>query len=132
MAEPDNNSIPALIRGLLEDTRDLIREEVALARAEIRDQIANAQTVAVAFGSAALAALLAGVLFCIALGGAIAKIFDLSAWAGYAIVGVLLVIAALVLFLYGQFRLARVRALPKTTETIKENLAWMQSKSAEK
>jgi hypothetical protein len=132
MAEPDNNSIPALIRGLLEDTRDLIREEIALARAEIRDQIANAQTVAVAFGSAALAALLAGVLFCIALGGAIAKIFDLSAWAGYAIVGVLLVIAALVLFLYGQFRLARVRALPKTTETIKENLAWMQSKSAEK
>ena len=132
MAEPDNNSIPALIRGLLEDTRDLIREEIALARAEIRDQIANAQTVAVAFGSAALAALLAGVLFCIALGGAIAKIFDLSAWAGYAIVAVLLVIAALVLFLYGQFRLARVRALPKTTETIKENLAWMQSKSAEK
>ncbi len=132
MAEPDNNSIPALIRGLLEDTRDLIREEIALARAEIRDQIANAQTVAVAVGSAALAALLAGVLFCIALGGAIAKIFDLSAWAGYAIVGVLLVIAALVLFLYGQFRLARVRALPKTTETIKENLAWMQSKSAEK
>ena len=132
MAEPDTNSIPALIRGLLEDTRDLIREEIALARAEIRDQIANAQTVAVAFGSAALAALLAGVLFCIALGGAIAKIFDLSAWAGYAIVGVLLVIAALVLFLYGQFRLARVRAIPKTTETIKENLAWMQSKSAEK
>ena len=53
MAEYDVNSIPGLIRGLLDDTRELIREEIALARAEIREEVSAAQTVAVAFGAAA-------------------------------------------------------------------------------
>src|SRR5690348_8804416 len=42
MAETDPNSVAALIRGLLDDTRDLIREEIALARAEIREEITAA------------------------------------------------------------------------------------------
>jgi len=57
MAEQDTN-IAGLVRGLLRDTRELIREEIALARAEIREEISAAQTVGIAFGSAALAALL--------------------------------------------------------------------------
>ena len=44
----------------------------------------------------------------------------------------LLLSSAYVLVRYGRGRLAHMRALPKTTETVKENLAWMQSKSAEK
>jgi hypothetical protein len=47
-------------------------------------------------------------------------------------VAVVLFIAAFLLVRYGRGQLSRVRALPKTTETLKENLAWMQSKSVER
>jgi hypothetical protein len=132
MAEPDTHSIHGLIRSVLDDMRELIREEFALARAELREEFATARTVAIVFGSATLAALLGATLLCIAIGGALAYFFVWPAWAGYGIVAVLLLIGAFGLVRYGQGRLAKVRALPKTTQTVKENLAWMQSKSAEK
>jgi hypothetical protein len=132
MAEPDVNSIPGLIRGLLHDTRDLIREEIALARTEIREEISAAQTVGIAFGSGALAALLGATLLCIAIGGAIAYLLHWPAWSGYGIVGVLLLAASFALVQYARGRLARIRALPKTSDTLKENMAWIQSKSSAK
>jgi hypothetical protein len=130
MAEYDAHSIPGLIRGLLDDTRDLIRAELALARAEIREEIIAAQGVAVGFAAAALAGLVAAVLLCVTLGGAVAYFLRWPAWAGYGIVTVLLLGSAYALVQYGRTRLARLRTLPKTTQTVKENLAWMQSKSA--
>ena len=132
MAEPDVNSIPGLIRGLLHDTRDLIREEIALARAEIHEEITAVQTVGIAFGSSALAALLGATLLCIAIGGAIAYLLVWPAWTGYGIVGVLLLAASFALVQYARRRLARIRALPKTSDTVKENMAWIQSKSSTK
>jgi len=132
MAEHDAQSIAGLIRSVLDDTRDLIREELALARAEIREEVVAVQAVAAAFAGAAIAAVLGVVLLCVAIGGALAYALKWPAWSGYGIVAVLLLGAAFGLFQYGRGRAAKVRALPKTTETVKENLAWMQSKSAEK
>jgi len=65
-------------------------------------------------------------------GRALAYIVGWPAWSGYGIVAVVLFIAAFLLVRYRRGRLSRVRALPKTTETLKENLAWMQSKSVER
>jgi hypothetical protein len=132
MAEHEAESITGLVRGILDDTRDLIREELALARAEIREEISAVQTVGVAFGGAAVAATIGIVLLCIALGSALAYALNWPAWAGYGIVAVVLLGTAFALVQYGRTRLAQVRALPKTTETVKENLAWMQSKSGGK
>jgi hypothetical protein len=129
MGEPNTHSIPELIRSLLQDTRDLIREEIALARAEIREDIGAAQTVGIAFGSAAFAGLLGATLLGIAIGGLLAYLFGWPSWAGYGLVAVLLLVGAFVLVRYGRGQLGKVRALPKTTETVKENLAWIQSKS---
>jgi membrane protein implicated in regulation of membrane protease activity len=132
MGESNTQSIPELIRSVLQDTRDLIREEIALARAEIREEIGAARAVVLAFGLAALTAMLGVTLLCIAIGGVIASFFAWPSWVGYGIVAVLLLIAAFLLARYGRDRLARVRALPKTTQTVKENLAWIQSKSSDK
>jgi Putative Actinobacterial Holin-X, holin superfamily III len=132
MADSDPTSVPALIRGLLDDTRDLIREEIALARAEIREEITAAQSVATAFSAAALAAGIGAVLLCITIGGALAYVLGWPAWAGYGIMTLLLFGAAFGAVQYGRRQLVGVRALPKTTQTVKENLAWMQNKSAGK
>ena len=125
-------SIPELIRSLLDDTRTLIREELALARAEIREELSTAQAVAVAFAGAALAAAIGTVLLAVAIGGAIAYFLNWPAWTGYAVIAVLLLAAGYGLVRYGRNRLAHVRALPQTTATVKENIAWMQSKSVQR
>jgi hypothetical protein len=132
MAEHDPDSIPGLVRSLLEDTRDLIREEIALARSEIREEMSAAQTVGIAFGAAAVAGLLGATILCVALGGAIADGLNWPAWAGYGIVAALLLGGAFFAARFGRTRLATIRALPKTTETMKENIAWIQSKSGDK
>jgi hypothetical protein len=132
MAEHEAESVGGLVRGILDDTRDLIREELALARAEIREEMSAMQTVGIAFGAASVGAMIGIVLLGVALGGALAYALNWPAWAGYGLVALLLLAGAFGLVQDGRRRLAHVRALPKTTETVKENLAWMQSKSGGK
>ncbi len=130
MAEYDERtSIPALIKGLLDDARDLIREELQLARAEIREEIAALQTVTIAFAIAAVVGVLGAMLLSIALGGAIAYFLRWPSWAGYGIVAVLFLVAGWGLCIYARSRMKVIRGIPNTTDTMKENIAWMQSKS---
>ena len=58
----EQTSIPGLIKGLLDDARDLIREELQLARAEIREEISALQAVTIAFAVAAVVGLLGAML----------------------------------------------------------------------
>jgi hypothetical protein len=129
MEDYQSLSVPALIRSVLDDARELIREEVAVAKAEIREELSAAQTVGVAFSAAAVTGIIALVLFCVALGGGIAYLFGFPSWAGYGLVALLLGIGAYVCISYGQRRLANLRALPKTAATLRENMAWIQDKS---
>jgi hypothetical protein len=130
MAEQQGESVGGLIRSLLDDMRELVREEIALARAEIREEMTAARTVGAAFGGALMAAVLGAVMLCITVGGAVAYLLGWPTWSGYLIVTLLLFGGAIALVQYGRGRLAAIRTLPKTTETLKENLSWIQSKSA--
>jgi len=129
MAEHSSESVPALIRGVMEDARELIREELALARAEIREEVSSVRTVGIAFAAAALTGVIAVVLLCIALGGAVAYAFSWPTWAGYGIIAILLAATAYGCVTIGRSRLSNVRALPKTAATVRENIAWIQGKS---
>jgi cytochrome c biogenesis protein CcdA len=124
MAEYETESIPGLIRSVLDDTRELIGEEIALARAEMQEEMTAARTVGIAFGAAAVFAVLGATLLCISLGQVIAYFLQWPTWAGYGIVAVLALVTAYFVVQYGRRHLANVHALPKTTETVKENLAW--------
>jgi fructose-specific phosphotransferase system IIC component len=133
MAEYDERTtIPALIRGLLDDARDLIREELQLARAEIREEISQVQSAAIAFAVAAAVGLMGAMLLSVAIGGAIAYFLRWPPWAGYGVTAILFLAAGWGLCLYGRGRVKALRAMPETTETMKENLAWMQNKSVQR
>ena len=132
MAEQDTGSVPTLIRGVLEDARELIREEIALAKAELREEASAIQGVGIAFGAAALLGVIGVVLLCIALGGAVADLFNTSPWVGHGIVAVLLAGAAYLFVSRGRTRLANIRTLPKTKESLRENMSWIRSKSSSK
>jgi hypothetical protein len=130
MEDQQANSIPALIRSVLDDARELIREEIAVARSEIREEMSSVRSIGLGFGAAAIAGIVSVVLLCVAIGGAIADLFDWPAWSGYGLMALLLGVGAYLAARYGQGQLARIRALPKTTATLRENIAWIQDKSA--
>ena len=126
----DSPSIPALIRSVLDEARELIRDEVALARAEIREEATAARRVGIAFAAAAVLALVGAVLFSIALGAAVADLLDIPAWAGYGIVAALLAGSAYLLIGRGSTDLAKIGGLPKTRQSVRENMEWIRSRSS--
>ena len=122
---PDE-SVGGLIRGIMYDLRTLVREELALARVEIREQAGHARTAAISLGMAATALLIGGVFLLIAAATAIADVLDWPAWSGFLIVAVLLGIVGLVALAAGRKQVRQVRAVPEATvTTIKENSAWI-------
>jgi uncharacterized membrane protein YqjE len=88
--EPGVEPTGKLIRTALEETRDLVRLEVALARIEVLDEIAQAKRGAITLGVAVVTATAAFTMFLVA----IALAFDLSWCAALIIGGALLVVAA--------------------------------------
>ena len=132
MAYDQDTSISGLIKGLLDDARDLIREEMQLARAEIREEVAKLGTAVAAFAVAAAVGLIGAVLFSVALGGALAYVLRWPSWAGYGIAALVFLAGGWGLFLYARGRLRAMRGLPNTSDSVKENLAWMQKKSVQR
>ncbi len=119
-------SIGSLIRGILMDLRTLIREEIALARVEIREQAGRARAAAVSFGIAAAALLFGGTFLLIALATAIADLLNWPVWAGFLVVAVLLSLIGFVTLSAGRKKLQTVRAVPEETiSTVKENSEWI-------
>jgi hypothetical protein len=121
MAHETDASIGGLVRGALDDVRELFREEVALARAEIRHELSKVSGAAVQFGLAAAALMLALGCFAVAIALGMSAAFDWPAWAGFAVVAVLLAVAGAVAYSAGRRAVSTVQPLPRTVHTLKEN-----------
>jgi MFS family permease len=121
-----SESLGGLIRGILMDLRTLIREEIALARVEIREQATRARAAAMSFGIAVGALLFGGTFLLIAIAMGIADLLNWPAWAGFLIVAVLLTIIGAVTLSASRKKLATVSAVPEeTVTTLKENSEWI-------
>ncbi len=119
-------SIPELLRDLSEETATLVRQEMALARAEIAEKAQPAAASAGSFGGAALfglGAFGAATAFLIA-----ALSLALEVWAAALIVAIVYGIVAYVLAEMGRKKLKDVApSLPQTTQTVKEDIAWAKT-----
>jgi hypothetical protein len=124
-----DNSIPELVAGAIRDAQDLIRQEIAIARAEMRDEVARLKTGVAALAGAAVAGIFALLFLLLTLAWGLAAAFGWPAWAGFAIVTLLLGAAAAILAMVGRGRLAADRHMPKTVDTIKENAEWLKART---
>jgi MFS family permease len=121
-----HESIGSLVRGILTDLRTLVREEIALARVEIREQAGRARGAAVSFGIAAAALLFGGAFLLVALATAIADLLNWPVWAGFLVVAVVLSLIGFVTLASGRKKLQSVHAIPEETiSTVKENSEWI-------
>lgn len=125
-----DNSIADVLRRALADAQDLIRAEIALAKAEVNQEIRRVGMGIVALGAAAAAALIAVVFLLTAAAWAISGGLGWAVWAGFAIVGGAVALIAGVLAVIGRSRLTSHRAMPRTMETMKENVEWMRTRTS--
>ena len=129
MAEPQTVTVRTLIHDVLSDARSLLRDEVTLARAEIREQTVQAKGLGMLFGGAVALALTGMALLFAALAFGLAVAFGIPVWAAFAGLGVVVGFFGYLLFTRGQSATKRMRVLPKTKASIQENIAWLQNKS---
>jgi peptidoglycan/LPS O-acetylase OafA/YrhL len=121
MAHETDAPMSTLVRGALDDVRDLFREEIALARAELRQEVTKATSAGALLGSAAGAGWFAALFILGAIAMGISELFGWPYWASFGAIGVLLAIAGGLLYAGGRRALSEMRGMPRTIETVKEN-----------
>jgi Putative Actinobacterial Holin-X, holin superfamily III len=129
--EPVENdrSIGDLLSAVTSDLSTLMRQEVALAKAEVRKEASTAGKAAGMLGAAAIAGLLVLTFASLALMFALGNLMDLG-WAAL-IVTVIWAIIGGILYSVGRRRMAAVSPMPeRTVETIKEDVRWVQNRKS--
>jgi uncharacterized membrane protein YqjE len=123
-------SITDTLKSAIQDAQDLVRGEIALAKAEAREEVSRLGMGAALLAGAALAAVLGIVFLMTAIAWAIAEGAGWPVWAGFAIVTVLMLITAGALGYVGRNRIAAQRHMPRTVDTLKENMQWMRARTS--
>lgn len=116
-------SIGAILGDLLKDLQGMVRGEIALARAELKE---DASTIGRAIGSLAAAAFLGltGFIF-LMLGATYLLNIWMRMWIAAAIVGVVLLLIAAVLGMMGKNKLSAANLKPdQTIDSVKETSEW--------
>jgi hypothetical protein len=113
-----NNSLGDLLAEVSRDLSTLIRQEMELAKAEMRQTATRAGKGAGLLGGAGYAGLMAVFFLSIALWWALGYLVG-NAWSA-VIVAIIWAIVALILYLVGRKQLATVKGAPQTVETVKE------------
>jgi len=125
--DPRHESLTATLGKIVDDVRELFREEVALARAEMRQEISGFTSLAIWLGAGAVAAVFALSFLLLGIAQAFAVLVGWPVWAGYVSMAVLLGIVAFVAIQAGRSRARTVSAVPQqTVESLKETKEWIQ------
>jgi hypothetical protein len=123
-------SIADLIKGAVRDAQAMVRGEIELAKVEARAEVSRLARGAVMLVAAALAAIIGAVLLLTTMAWAIADLLSWPVWSGFAIVTLLTLIAAGTLAFLGKNRIAAQRHMPRTVETLKENMEWIRARTS--
>ena len=115
---PADRTFGDLMGEVTHDLSTLVRQEVELAKAEIREEGKKAGKAAGLFGGAGLAGYMVLLFLSIALWWGLSNVMD-QGWAAL-IVAVLWSVVAAALFVVARNQMRAVRGLPRTTETVKD------------
>ena len=123
-------SVASLLSGIIGDAQTLVRQEITLARQEIREEISAAKDAGISLGSAGVVLIIGGLLLVLALAQGLADLLNWPVWAGYGIVGIVLAIVGVILLTSARKRVQAIRPIPEqTVETLKENVAWIKERT---
>ncbi len=126
--QPADTSTPdgigTLVTGIVADLQNIVRGEMALAKAEIRDDASTIGRAAAMLVAGALIGLV-GFIF-VMLGVTYLLNRSLSMWLSAGIVGVALLLIALILVMVGRSKLSAASMAPtQTLDSLKEDQEWV-------
>ena len=117
-AKAASTSIGDLLGEVSRDISTLMRQEVALAKAELKDSATKSAKGAGLMGAAGYGALMAVFFLSVALWWALGTLMG-GGWSG-VVVAVLWAVIALILFLVGRSQIKQVKGVPQTVDTLNE------------
>lgn len=123
----DDRGLGDLFGDLSREISELMREEVRLAKTELREEATNAGKSAGMFGGAAVAGYMCLLLVSLAAAWGLAEVL----YTGFAflIVGVVYGIVAAVLFVRGREQMREINPVPdETVESLKEDAQWAKAR----
>lgn len=120
--QQEDKSLGELVATATKDLGQLVRSEVALAKAEVTKEVKAAAKGGAMFGAAGYVGHLAVLFLSIALAFGIGALLSLG-W-GFLIVGVLYAATAAVLALKGKKSMQAMGKPERTIKTVKDDLAW--------
>jgi len=123
---PEGQTVTGLVSGILQDVQQLVKQQVALVRAEVKADFHRTMQAAALLAVGALALVPAVFLLCNMLVYLLNELAGLSLWVSYGIVGGAFALLGAVLAAVGVQRFRSINPLPdQSVEEIKENVRWM-------
>jgi hypothetical protein len=120
-----DQGVSDLIKGISDDVKLLVRDEIQLAKAELVPAARNAGIGAGLFGAAGYFAICALSVLYFAAAFALAQVVD--TWLAFLIVGVVLLLIAALLGLVGFLMVKRVKAPEKTIANANATVAELKA-----
>jgi hypothetical protein len=117
-AKAASTSLGEMLGEVSRDISTLMRQEVALAKAELKESATKGAKGAGLMGAAGYGALMAVFFLSVALWWALGTLIG-GGWAG-VVVALIWAAIALVLFLVGRSQMKQVQGAPQTVDTLKE------------
>jgi len=122
-AEP---SVTSLVTGILHDAEDLISQQLSLAKHELQQELTKTKEGALSLVSGLAVAIVGGSLFLTMFPYLLHEVAGWPLWAGFGLVGAIMLGAGLVLTYLGKHKLDTVHPVPEeTAQTVKENVQWI-------
>jgi uncharacterized membrane protein YqjE len=124
-------SMAQLVGGIVTDVQTLVRQEIQLAKTEMRQEWEKTKTAAGSMAAGAALLTVAGLLICFALVYLLAQLAPgLPLWACYTIVAVALGLIGGILVGVGRSKASDIHLVPpQTVETMKENVQCLKNQT---
>jgi Putative Actinobacterial Holin-X, holin superfamily III len=126
---PAAPSLAALLGGIMHDAKDLLVQELTLAKLEGHDELRQIKTAALSLGIGVGVAAVGGILLSVMLVHGLATYTDMPLWGCYGIVGSVFGVLGWVLLASGKHKIEEIDVMPQTVETMKENAQWLREQT---
>lgn len=119
-------SVTSLVGGIVNDAQELMKQQFALLKAEVREDMRKTTEASTALGVGVAATLLGGIVLCFAAAHLLHWAFPtVDIWVWYAVVGGVVTAVGVGLSYVALQKFRSFNPLPdQTAEALKENLEW--------
>ncbi len=115
-----------VVKQVVEDATTLIKAEIDLARAELKEGVQSKAIGAGMFAAAAALVAVASLGLLITIGFVLAEVAGLPGWASALIVSLGLILMAVVLALIGKKKLSAEISVDTMKQNVQEDIAWIK------